>query len=170
MSSEYPVATNTVRNRIGQYYGHDTETNTWYYVVNRRFYNRYKLSKQLEKRFRLDSNQKTWIPIPTSILDTNTNLSKWKFYADPQTIGPAGFTSNNTSFRNLPLIPNLSLNQAATQKNKKNKGAANLQQKSPNATSSFFPGIKIAGTRKRSRRRASSRRETASSWKRKNHS
>lgn len=167
MSTEYPVNANTVRKRLGQYYAHDTETNIWYYVVNRKIYNR---SKRLEKRFRLDPIQKIWIPIPMSVIDTNINLSKWKFYADPQTIGPAGFTSNNTSFRNLPLIPKLSLNQAATQKNNKNKGAANIQKKPSNATSSFFPGIKIAGTRKRSRRRASSRRAFASSWKRKNHS
>jgi hypothetical protein len=166
MSTEYPVNANTVRKRLGQYYGHDTESNIWYYVVNRKFYNG---SKRLEKRFRLDPTLKTWIPVPMSVIDTNTNLSKWKFYADPQSIGPGGFTSNNTSFRNLPLVPNLSLNQAATQKNNK-KGSVNLHKKSPNATSSFFPGIKIAGTRKRSRRRASSRRAFASSWKRKNHS
>lgn len=166
MSTEYPVPSNTVRKRVGQYYAHDTETNTWYYVMNRKFYNG---SKRLEKRFRLDPNEKTWIPIPMSVIDTNTNLSKWNFYMDPKTLQAPGFTSENTSFRNLPLVPNLSLNQSRTQKNNKNKGSANLHKKIPNTTSAFFAGMKVNGgaTRKRSMRRASSR---SSSWRRQFHS
>lgn len=147
MSTEYPVPLNVVQRRTGRYYAFDPKDNTWYSMISRRLKNG---TRRLNRNHQYNKNRKLWRPIP--ILNQQPNISSYAFFVDPQTIQAPGFTSNNTSFRNLPIVPPMTLDPPQGNKNTKNKGSANLQAQKPVVKSAFFPKTNVGGaTRKRSR-------------------
>ena len=150
MSTDYPVPLNLVQRRNGRYYAFDPKENIWYSMVSQKLKNG---TRRLERNHYFNTSRQLWRPI--RVFNIQPNVRGYAFFVDRQTIQAPGFTSTNTSYRNMPIVPAIQPEASAVakkkNKNKKNKGSANLQTKSPTAKSVFFPKANIGGaTRKRS--------------------
>lgn len=146
MSTEYPVPLSVVQRRTGKYYAFDPRENTWYYMSSLLARNG---TRKLERSHQFNKNRKLWRPIPA--LNQQPNMGSYSFFVDPQNVKAPGFTSNNTSYRNLPIVPPLTLEASSPPRPNKNKGSANLQAQKPATKSAFFPKTNVGGTRRKSR-------------------